>query len=177
MCLELLQFEARGSFELLLQLHDPQPIDNPSHTACWWAKHRSLCLRNLACCTCAMRAPGRTGSNFRTSRIAKSTVFIATLVARTCAATIPAPPSPADKWLYPDINTSPTYNYLDTVNASWTSNFVAPYLLLRCQHPNDTVHYAYRRSSWPPARTPSLSNATAQLTTSLLQQQVQPSCR
>ena len=123
-----------------------------------------------------MRAPHRTCSDSRPSRIAKYIVLIATILARTCAATLPAPPSPADKWLYPDVNTVSTYNYLDTVNASWTSNFVAPYLLLRCQHPNDTVHYAYRRSSWPPARTPYLTNATVQHTTSPFQQQVRPSC-
>lgn len=122
-----------------------------------------------------MRAPNRTYSYSRTSRIAKSTALIATLLTRTCAATLPAPPSPADKWLYPDVNTLPTYNYLDTVNASWTSNFVAPCLLLRCQHPNDTAHYAYRRSSWPPAWTPSLSDSTVQPITSLFQQQARPS--
>ncbi|KAF6218999.1 hypothetical protein HO133_005543 [Letharia lupina] len=98
-----------------------------------------------------MRAPNRIYSYSRTSRIAKSTALIATLLTRTCAATLPAPPSPADKWLYPDVNTLPTYNYLDTVNASWTSNFVAPYLLLRCQHPNDTAHYAYPYNQSVPA--------------------------
>ena len=96
-----------------------------------------------------MRAPNRLSSYTRTSFIATSSVLIATL-ARSCGATIPTPPSPADQWLYPDTNTVPTYNYLDTVNASWTSNFAAPYLLLRCQHPNDAVHYAYRKSFSPP---------------------------
>ena len=125
-----------------------------------------------------MRAPSRTCSYSRTVDIAKSTVLIATLLTGTYAATLPAPPpSPADKWLYPDVNTLPTYSLLDTVNASWTSNFVAPYLLLRCQHPSDTAHYAYRRSSGtPPAATPSISNASVQHTTSLCPQQVQPSC-
>ncbi|CAF9915117.1 hypothetical protein IMSHALPRED_002347 [Imshaugia aleurites] len=90
-----------------------------------------------------MRAPSRVRYHSRTPCIITSVVLVATLVARTGPATIPTPPSSADKWLYPALNTDPTYNYLDTVNASWTSNFVDPYLLLRCQHPNDTVDYAY----------------------------------
>lgn len=101
----------------------------------------TFCVQNLTCC--AMRAPSKTCSHSRISRIAKPAVLVAALHARACAATLPTPPSSADKWLYPDVNTLPTYNYLDTVNASWTSNFVVPYLLLRCHHPNDTVHYAY----------------------------------
>lgn len=127
----------------------------------------------LTCCV--MRAPSRVRYHSRTPCIITSVVLVATLVARTGPATIPTPPSSADKWLYPALNTDPTYNYLDTVNASWTSNFVDPYLLLRCQHPNDTVDYAYRKSFLPVAETPSRSNVTAQHTTSLCQQQAQPS--
>ena len=35
-------------------------------------------------------------------------------------------------WLYPDPNTTPTFNYLDTLNASWTSDFSTPWLHLWC---------------------------------------------
>ena len=119
----------------------------------------------------AMPAPYTTSSYSRISCIAKSTILVATL-ASTCAATVPTPPSADDKWLYPDINTLPTYNYLDTINASWTSNFRAPYLLLRCQHPNDAVHYAYRKPSRPPTGTPLISNSVVQRTISPSQQPV-----
>ena len=35
-------------------------------------------------------------------------------------------------WLYPDPSTTPTFNYLDTLNASWTSDFSTPWLHLWC---------------------------------------------
>ncbi|KAF6231713.1 hypothetical protein HO173_010015 [Letharia columbiana] len=35
-------------------------------------------------------------------------------------------------WLYPDPSTTPTFNYLDTLNASWTSDFSTPWLHLYC---------------------------------------------
>ncbi|CAF9913578.1 MAG: hypothetical protein ALECFALPRED_008914 [Alectoria fallacina] len=35
-------------------------------------------------------------------------------------------------WLYPDPSTIPTFNYLDTLNASWTSDFSTPWLHLWC---------------------------------------------
>ncbi|KAM0799586.1 hypothetical protein BDR22DRAFT_822271 [Usnea florida] len=35
-------------------------------------------------------------------------------------------------WLYPDPSTTPTFNYLDTLNASWTSDFSSPWLHLYC---------------------------------------------
>ncbi|CAD6587312.1 MAG: hypothetical protein ASARMPREDX12_002804 [Alectoria sarmentosa] len=35
-------------------------------------------------------------------------------------------------WLYPDPSTVPTFNYLDTLNASWTSDFSTPWLHLWC---------------------------------------------
>lgn len=35
-------------------------------------------------------------------------------------------------WLYPDPSTTPTFNYLDTLNASWTSDFSSPWLHLWC---------------------------------------------
>ena len=123
-----------------------------------------------------MRALSGTYSYSRTSCITGSALLLALLLAETCAASLPPPPSPADKWLYPDVNTLPTFNYLDIVNASWTSNFVAPYLLLRCQHPNDAIHYAYRTSFWLPVLAPSQSNAAIQHTTSLSQQQARLSC-
>ena len=122
-----------------------------------------------------MRAPIRACSSSRIPAIANFTLLVA-ILARDCSAILPAPPSTDDKWLYPDVNTSPTYNYLDVVNASWTSNFVAPHLLLRCQHPNDATHYAYRTSSPPPPSSPSTSNATLQHTTNPSQPQVRPSC-
>ncbi|MCJ1450755.1 hypothetical protein MMC28_001089 [Mycoblastus sanguinarius] len=38
------------------------------------------------------------------------------------------------QWIYPDPNTFPFFNGIDTVNASWTlpGNFVSPYLILWC---------------------------------------------
>lgn len=35
-------------------------------------------------------------------------------------------------WLYPDPSTTPTFNYLDTLNASWTSDFSTSWLHLWC---------------------------------------------
>lgn len=35
-------------------------------------------------------------------------------------------------WLYPDPSIVPTFNYLDTLNASWTSDFSTPWLHLWC---------------------------------------------
>lgn len=109
------------------------------------------------------------------SCIANSTVLTATLV-RTCATAVPTTPSTDDKQLYPDVNTFSAYNHLDRVIASGVSNFPAPYLLLRCQNPNDVVHYGYRTSSRPPNRTPPLSNPVVQHVISLSQQQARLLC-
>ena len=99
-------------------------------------------------CLYTRAGPNRPPFDYRSPCIAISAVLVATF-ART-SATLATSPSPVDQWLYPDVNTLPTYNYLDIVNASWTSNFIAPYLLLNCRHPNDILHYAYRKPL-PPA--------------------------
>ena len=85
----------------------------------------------------AMHAPHSLSLSPRPSHLAKITILIATLLPSIYA---------ANEWLYPDVHTIPTYNFLDMVNASWTSNFVDPYLLLLCHPPDDITHYAYRRS-------------------------------
>lgn len=46
-------------------------------------------------------------------------------------------------WHYPSRNSIPTYNYLDTVNALWKSDFSLPYLTLWCRY---THYYGYRKS-------------------------------
>lgn len=35
-------------------------------------------------------------------------------------------------WLYPDPKTSPTYNYIDILNASWSTTYDSPNLILWC---------------------------------------------
>ncbi|KAM0796975.1 hypothetical protein BDR22DRAFT_824697 [Usnea florida] len=94
-----------------------------------------------------MHAPHSPSPSSKPSQLAKATILIATFLPSTYA---------ANQWLYPDVHTIPTYNFLDTVNASWTSNFVAPYLLLLCHPPDDTAHYAYPYNHSIPATGSSL---------------------
>lgn len=37
-----------------------------------------------------------------------------------------------NRWLYPDPKTSPTYNKIDILNASWTTDYDQPQLVLWC---------------------------------------------
>ena len=119
-----------------------------------------------------MHAPHSPSPSSKPSHLAKATILIATLLPSTYA---------ANQWLYPDVHTIPTYNFLDTVNASWTSNFVAPYLLLLCHPPDDTAHYAYRRSHpQPPCPQGNFHHIiltlTVQHTTIRSRRQARPSC-
>lgn len=47
-----------------------------------------------------------------------------------------APSAPSATWLYPDPSATPTFNYVDTLNISWQSNYPNAYVVLWCGIPD-----------------------------------------
>lgn len=52
------------------------------------------------------------------------------------AAVLGAPSAPSATWLYPDPSATPTFNYIDTLNVSWQTNYPNAYLALWCGIPD-----------------------------------------
>ena len=48
------------------------------------------------------------------------------------------PATPSGTWIYPAPTDLPTFNYIDTLNASWVTNFPSAYLELWCSVPDGT---------------------------------------
>ena len=117
----------------------------------FWSKHCGLTLQSLWLSSSIYKSSILSSMESRLFSRCALISSIAVLARIACADT-----NTNGTWLYPDPSTTPTFNYLDTLNASWTSDFSSPWLHLWCGviNGNSSSPVLGERTTEPPISSP-----------------------